>query len=65
MLAAIDRQSKKDFITLDHFIEYGTRSEIVTTFLAMLELVRKQHLIFIQNTKDDPIQIRKFEESNK
>lgn len=65
ILSVFDEQSINGFISLDQVIQYGTRSEIVTTFLAMLELVRKQHLIFLQEGKDEPIHIKKIEESIK
>lgn len=63
MLMMFDKHSLKDYITLEQFLESGTRAEIVTTFLAMLELVRKKHLIFLQENNDGPIFIKKLEES--
>lgn len=39
-------------------IEVGSPSEVVTTFLAMLELVRKQKLVFKQAHKDDLIELK-------
>lgn len=61
IMSAFEIADNNESVTLDQFIQYGTRSEIVTTFLAMLELVRKHHLIFLQEDKDDPIRIRKFQ----
>lgn len=62
IMAAFQFDTDNDSVTLDQFFQYGTRNEIITTFLAMLELVRKQHLIFLQKSKDDPIQMKKLEE---
>lgn len=62
IMAAFNFDTDHESVTLDQFIEYGTRNEIITTFLAMLELVRKQHLVFLQKSKDDPIQMKKLEE---
>ncbi|WP_338488730.1 segregation and condensation protein A [Ruoffia tabacinasalis] len=62
IMAAFQFDTDNDSVTLDQFFQYGTRNEIITTFLAMLELVRKQHLIFLQKGKDDPIQMKKLEE---
>lgn len=62
IMSAFQSGLSEETMTLDQLIEYGTRSEIVTTFLAMLELVRKQRLIFLQSQKDDPIQIKKIQE---
>lgn len=64
ILQAFEFKSENQVVSFDQFIEFGTRSEIITTFLAMLELVRKQHLIFLQKDKDDPIQMKKLEEQN-
>lgn len=50
-------------LTFDSLIQQGSRSEIVTTFLAMLELVKKQKIRFIQAAKDMPIQLIKIEET--
>ncbi|MCW6682095.1 segregation/condensation protein A [Aerococcaceae bacterium NML160702] len=46
-------------IAFSELIEYGTRHEIITTFMAVLELVRKQVVVFYQEKVMDPIEIQR------
>ncbi|MCW6652300.1 segregation/condensation protein A [Aerococcaceae bacterium NML191292] len=46
-------------IAFSELIEYGTRHEIITTFMAVLELVRKQVVVFYQEKAMDPIEIQR------
>lgn len=59
---AFDRLPSNKGLVFDQLIEIGSRTEIVTTFLAMLELVKKQRIIFIQENKDEEIRLIKIGE---
>lgn len=59
---AFSRCNTNNGIIFDSLIETGSRTEIVTTFLAMLELVKKQKIVFIQEDKDQEIKLIKIEE---
>lgn len=47
---------------LSDFVRVNSRQEIITTFMAMLELVRKQYLLFAQDQLAGPIYLRKAAE---
>ena len=48
-------------LTFNDFIRNGSRNEIITTFMALLELVRKQKILFIQKQAFATIKIIKNE----
>lgn len=58
LLKTLDEQT---VLTFDDLIEQPTRHDIITTFMAVLELVRKQHIIFKQKNALEAIEIKKVE----
>lgn len=44
-----------------NLLKYGSRHELITTFMAILELVRKQAIVFYQQKALDPIEIQRCE----
>ncbi|MGX7106861.1 segregation and condensation protein A [Hutsoniella sourekii] len=51
--------SREDRISFDTFVTTGNRREIINSFLAVLELVRKQYLTFYQEEIMAPIYLKK------
>lgn len=52
-----ERLSQGKRITFYEMLESGNREDIITTFMAMLELVRKQEVIFYQEKALGPIML--------
>ena len=58
-LATLESQER---VTFEQLVSQGSRSEIITTFMAVLELVRKQFVVFFQAAALQPIEIQKVGE---
>lgn len=54
-----DHKGSSGRALLSDFMQVNSRQEIITTFMAMLELVRKQYLLFHQDQLAGPIYLRK------
>lgn len=59
ILEILNQLDGLQFINLTDIISVGSKQEYIATFLAMLELVRKQHIIFIQEKALSPIKIKR------
>ena len=55
---------KSEFLFTDLFEEEHTRSEIINTFLALLELLKRQYIFVVQNELFDTITIKRNDDIN-
>lgn len=53
--------TKRDRLSFEQLLEVKTRAEMITTFMAVLELVRKQAIVFYQERALAPIEIERIE----
>lgn len=59
ILSVLNGLDANDSIHFNDLIHHNSRHEVITTFMAMLELVRKKAIIFNQNEALQPIEILK------
>lgn len=64
ILSIINTLDERNSIEFSDLLNGGNRHEVITTFMAMLELVRKQAIIFKQTMALAPINILKAEGAN-
>lgn len=64
ILSIINTLDEHNSIEFSDLLNGGNRHEVITTFMAMLELVRKQAIIFKQTMALAPINILKAEGAN-
>lgn len=57
----VENLNKKKAVVLDEFIFRDTKAEIIATFMAMLELVRRRVISFKQETRDSTIEMYRAE----
>lgn len=58
----INEFDHKENVFFEDIIQYYTHNEIIVSFLAMLELVKKQYITFIQEPLSESIQMRRVKE---
>ncbi|WP_303885379.1 ScpA family protein [Abiotrophia defectiva] len=61
ILARLGRLERQERLSFEQLIEKASRPEIITTFMALLELVRKQFIVFYQAEALAPIEIEKID----
>ncbi|MDO4432089.1 MAG: segregation/condensation protein A [Aerococcaceae bacterium] len=60
ILEKLTAHSTESRIAFHQLVEIGTRHELITTFMAVLELVRKQAVVFYQEKALAPIEIQRI-----
>lgn len=55
---------KKEFLFTDLFEKEHTKSEVINTFLALLELLKRQYIFVVQNELFDTITIKRNDDIN-
>ncbi|WP_282919661.1 segregation and condensation protein A [Ignavigranum ruoffiae] len=58
ILQKIEQTPKDEFLSFNQVIYHQSRSVIITSFIAMLELVRKQSISFVQEDLYQPIYLK-------
>ena len=61
ILARLGRLERQERLSFEQLIDKASRPEIITTFMALLELVRKQFIVFYQAEALAPIEIEKID----
>ena len=61
ILARLGRLERQERLSFEQLIDRASRPEIITTFMALLELVRKQFIVFYQAEALAPIEIEKID----
>ena len=61
IMLRLEQVSLDERLTFQQLMQQGTKRELITVFMAVLELVRKQFVIFFQTEPLAPIEIQKVE----